>query len=428
MASYNPPVKGAEYITYISLYGQADNFIVASPTIASGDFKVSTDGNVPTNLDTLPSLDQAGSGDVKVTVSIAEMTGDNIKVNWVDASGAEWWDGWINIQPVASGQQFDQLSTFDASSDTVDVGKISGDVTAANNAESFFDGTGYAGTGNTIPTVTDVSNQVTADITAISGDATAANNAESFFDGTGYAGTGNTIPTVTDVTNQVTADVTAVSGDSGAADKLELDYDGTGYDKANSEIGTVAALTGHTVQTGDNYARIGAPAGASVSADIAALPTAAEIWAYTTRTLTANVGGVTIISAVSGSTISVYENDTWTFTVTDSDLDTDDYENLAFIVKKKASDADTASKVYLRSDTDLIYINGAAPVASANGALTATTTSFTVLIAVAETDFGGGNSWTWYLKGFDTTPTPDKAITLATGVFTVNKPGLQAVT
>ena len=60
----------------------------------------------------------------------------------------------------------------------------------------------------------------------ISGDATAANNAEAFFDGTGYAGTNNVIPTVT-------------------------------------------TLTGHTAQTGDAFARLGAPAGASVSADIA---------------------------------------------------------------------------------------------------------------------------------------------------------------
>lgn len=38
-------------------------------------------------------------------------------------------------------------------------------------------------------------------VTQISGDGTAADNAESFFDGTGYAGTNNTIPTVTNVTN-----------------------------------------------------------------------------------------------------------------------------------------------------------------------------------------------------------------------------------
>ena len=34
------------------------------------------------------------------------------------------------------------------------MGAISTDATAADNAEAFFDGTGYAGTGNTIPTVT----------------------------------------------------------------------------------------------------------------------------------------------------------------------------------------------------------------------------------------------------------------------------------
>jgi hypothetical protein len=38
----------------------------------------------------------------------------------------------------------------------------------------------------------------------------------------------------------------------------------------NTTCGTVTTLTGHTVQTGDSFARLGAPAGASVSADIAA--------------------------------------------------------------------------------------------------------------------------------------------------------------
>ena len=36
-------------------------------------------------------------------------------------------------------------------------------------------------------------------------------------------------------------------------------------------VNTVTTLTGHTPQTGDNYARLGAPAGASVSADVAAI-------------------------------------------------------------------------------------------------------------------------------------------------------------
>ncbi|MEQ1888645.1 MAG: hypothetical protein ABL951_05625 [Alphaproteobacteria bacterium] len=70
--------------------------------------------------------------------------------------------------------------------------------------------------------------QLGVNVVQISTDATAADNAEAFFDGTGYAGTGNVIP-------------------------------------------TVSVLTGHTAQTGDAYARLGAPAGASVSADIAAV-------------------------------------------------------------------------------------------------------------------------------------------------------------
>lgn len=40
----------------------------------------------------------------------------------------------------------------------VNVAQISGDSTAADNAESFFDGTGYAGTNNVIPTVTTLTN------------------------------------------------------------------------------------------------------------------------------------------------------------------------------------------------------------------------------------------------------------------------------
>jgi len=47
---------------------------------------------------------------------------------------------------------------------------------------------------------------------------------------------------------------------------------------------TVTTLTGHTVQTGDNFTRLGAPAGASVSVDIADVPTVAE---FNARTLIA---------------------------------------------------------------------------------------------------------------------------------------------
>lgn len=55
-----------------------------------------------------------------------------------------------------------------------------------------------------------VGGRIDANVGAISSDATAADNAEAFFDGTGYAGTNNVIPTVT-TTGTATA-VTTVNG------------------------------------------------------------------------------------------------------------------------------------------------------------------------------------------------------------------------
>ena len=69
----------------------------------------------------------------------------------------------------------------------------------------------------------------------------------------------------------VLADATRLSGDATAADNAEAFFDGTGYAGTNNVIPTVTTLTGHTPQTGDTFARLGAPAGASVSADVAAV-------------------------------------------------------------------------------------------------------------------------------------------------------------
>jgi hypothetical protein len=60
--------------------------------------------------------------------------------------------------------------------------------------------TGNVG-GNVVGSVGSVGSTVSANVVQISGDSTAADNAESFFDGTGYAGTNNVIPTVTTLTN-----------------------------------------------------------------------------------------------------------------------------------------------------------------------------------------------------------------------------------
>jgi hypothetical protein len=99
------------------------------------------------------------------------------------------------------------------------------------------------------------------------------------------------------------ADIFAISGDQTSADNLELDYDGTGYAKANSTVGTVTALTGHTAQTGDNYARIGAPVGASISADIAVVDGNVD-------TLITNVPDVISLAAINAECDTAV-NDGW---------------------------------------------------------------------------------------------------------------------
>lgn len=89
-------------------------------------------------------------------------------------------------------------------------------------------------------TLTVASGVGSANATQISGDATAADNAESFFDGTGYAGTNNVIPTVTTLTGH-----TAQTGDSFA-------YLGTNL----GELGANATEAGGT---GDHLTAINLP-------------------------------------------------------------------------------------------------------------------------------------------------------------------------
>jgi len=49
----------------------------------------------------------------------------------------------------------------------VNMAQISRDATAANNAELFFDGTGYAGTNNVIPSVTTVTGNVDGSVASV---------------------------------------------------------------------------------------------------------------------------------------------------------------------------------------------------------------------------------------------------------------------
>lgn len=109
MASNIPPVKNAELIFRCVLFAQSDNQIKSNPTIAAGDWKVSTGGAAFGNLTTLPDVDPDSSVQVKVTLSAAEMNADEIVVTAIDASGAEWHSAAWVIHTAA--QTFDTMDT-----------------------------------------------------------------------------------------------------------------------------------------------------------------------------------------------------------------------------------------------------------------------------------------------------------------------------
>lgn len=87
------PLNGTAYTFYITLVDAGDpSGFVIDPAIAAGDFKVSTDGSAQTDLDTLPIVSPAGSSNVLVTLSAAEMTGSKVTIQGVDVTGAQWED------------------------------------------------------------------------------------------------------------------------------------------------------------------------------------------------------------------------------------------------------------------------------------------------------------------------------------------------
>ncbi len=191
-----------------------------------------------------------------------------------------------------------------AANGQVDVNAValSGDAAAADNAEAFFDGTGYAGTNNVIPTVTNLTNlpAITSNWLTAAGIASGALNGKGDWNigKTGYALSsagvqaiwdaltsalttvgsigkriadnldltvssrasqtsldtlaGDTSTGITAIKNQtdqftfstggVDANVAAIGGDTTPAGNLQIDYDGTGYNKTNSEIFAVTTL------------------------------------------------------------------------------------------------------------------------------------------------------------------------------------------
>lgn len=118
MAVGVPPKKNVAFEFYVFLTSQADiKLFQVNPTLAAGDVKVSIDGGAFANLTTLPVVTPAGGRAVKVSMAQSEMNGDNIIIQFSDASGAEWCDLGIVIN--TSTQQISELFLGTELSDSI---------------------------------------------------------------------------------------------------------------------------------------------------------------------------------------------------------------------------------------------------------------------------------------------------------------------
>jgi hypothetical protein len=100
------------------------------------DSEVSKDGGTFTDCTNEATEIATSSGMYYLDLTSAEMNADTVAVIVKSASG--------KTTPII-------LYPEEAGDVRVNVTQISGDGTAADNAEAFFDGTGYAGTGNVDP-------------------------------------------------------------------------------------------------------------------------------------------------------------------------------------------------------------------------------------------------------------------------------------
>ena len=165
MATYQPAKRATAWVGYISLVDQSDTKKMKSnPTIAAGDFKVSKDGGALANLTTLPSVTPASSVMVKIDLSATEMTADNVTVVCIDAAGAEWCDLVFNLQP--SARQLDDLA-YPATSGRSMVVDAAG-LVDANAVKVGPSGSGTAQTaGDLAAMVTAVDDYVDTEVAAI---------------------------------------------------------------------------------------------------------------------------------------------------------------------------------------------------------------------------------------------------------------------
>ena len=85
------PIRNQAHTYRVDLIDPLTNTWRTNPTIAVGDFRVSVDGGALANLATTPTVEPAGSSQVRIALSAGEMNGEIVRVYGRDPDG-QWED------------------------------------------------------------------------------------------------------------------------------------------------------------------------------------------------------------------------------------------------------------------------------------------------------------------------------------------------
>jgi len=245
---------GADVCIPIIKRGVVDYALGADWTPAPGDVKVSLDGGTAANIATLPTAIAMGNGAVwKFVFSNAELTCKSLVVTVSDSATKAVEDQAFIVETYGNASA---MYVVDYS-------------TAAFGANTTTPPTASANATQVRTELTTELGRIDAAITSrlASGSYTAPDNASITLiladtnelqtnQGNWLTATGFSTHSVADIWNYI------ITGSTSAATALTT--------LLTRIIGTLASGT-HSPQTGDSYARLGAPAGASIAADIAAI-------------------------------------------------------------------------------------------------------------------------------------------------------------
>ena len=166
---------GVETTINFQLYDTDGASFQTGAVHAAGDSVIMKNEGAEAN--TTNAFTDEGTG-YSLVLSATEMQAARIVVYVADqTSPAIWIDEAIVVETYGNASAMHAFD-LDTATQDVNVAQISGDTTAADNAELAFDGTGFGFTNCTMPTTTAVTDRVTANTDQIEGgDATDAINA-----------------------------------------------------------------------------------------------------------------------------------------------------------------------------------------------------------------------------------------------------------